>query len=110
MPDTIAMFEHTDEGERLRDEAIAQVEIPKFSDLICTYIERWPDGWLFTTDDLWPLVPDHLIPKEPRAMGAAMTRARRRGLCIGTSNFQPTRRPQAHKSPQRVWRRTHRSG
>lgn len=107
---TMPMIEHTDEGERLRDEAIARVEVKSLSEFVCQIVERWPEGWLFTTDDIWPLIPDHLQPHEPRAMGAAIVRARRRGLCIETQNFTPTRRPQAHRSPQRVWMRTHRQG
>jgi hypothetical protein len=102
----LSLIEHTDEGERLRDEAIARVEVGTLSEFVCDTIARWPSGWYFTTDDIWPLVPDHLVPREPRAMGAAMVRARNRGLCQETPNFQPTRRPRAHKSPQRIWVRT----
>lgn len=98
-----SLIEHTDEGERLRDEAIARVEEKTLSEFVCRIIKWWPEGYLFTTDDIWPLVPDHLQPKEPRAMGAALVSARRKGLCTETQNFVPTRRPRAHKSPQRVW-------
>jgi hypothetical protein len=99
-----SLFE--DEGERLKREALARVEITEFSEFVCKTIEYWPSGFLFTTDNIWPLVPDHLQPKEPRAMGAAMVRARGRGLCIETQTFVPTQRPKSHKSPQRVWQRT----
>ena len=99
-----SLFE--DEGERLKRKALTQVERREFSDFVCGIIENWDPGFLFTTDNIWPLVPDHLQPEEPRAMGAAMVRARNRGLCIETQTFVPTRRPRSHKSPQRVWQRT----
>jgi hypothetical protein len=98
-----SLFE--DEGERLKREALARVDVPSLSEFVCSVIEHWDKGFLFTTDDIWPFVPDHLQPKEPRAMGAAMVRARGRGLCQETNNFVPTRRPKSHKSPQRVWMR-----
>lgn len=95
-----------DEGERLKREALSRVEKKDFSEFVCSIIEHWDPGFLFTTDDIWPFVPDHLQPREPRAMGAAMVRARGRGLCKDTPNFVPTQRPKSHKSPQRVWIRT----
>jgi len=98
-----------DEGARLRDEAIARVENGSFSQAVANWVEDCViPGARFTTDDIWEyLEREHVpTPDEPRAMGAAIMAAQRRKLCTPTSEFIPTRRKQAHKSPQRVWVRT----
>jgi hypothetical protein len=101
------MFDFTDEGVKLRDEAIARVDKQWFTDQVCQLIEKMDPGTSFTTDDLWDEMKrlNMATPEEPRAMGSAMTQARKRGLCEATREFSTARRKQAHKSPQRVWRR-----
>ena len=55
----------------------------------------------FTTDDLWTLIDP---PREPRAMGATMTHARRLGLCEPTDRTSRSSRVACHARPLRVWR------
>ena len=55
----------------------------------------------FTTDDLWVHVDP---PREPRAMGATMTHARRLGLCEPTDRTSRSSRVACHARPLRVWR------
>ena len=98
-----------DEGMRLRDEALARVNKAAFSQAVIDVIDYYVvPGARFTTDDVWEhLEREHVEPpKEPRAMGSAILAAQRRKLCTPTSEFIPTRRKQAHRSPQRVWVRT----
>lgn len=77
-----------------------------------------PDGWMdaavlliertarlrstFTSDDVWEagLEP----PPEPRALGAAFTKAVRLGYIERTGTFTTTRRSSRHAAPIAVWR------
>jgi hypothetical protein len=63
--------------------------------------ERGPE---ITTDDVWALVGD-VVPNEPRAMGAAMTRARKAGLIVPTPEWRLSVRKECHRRPLRVWRK-----
>jgi hypothetical protein len=56
----------------------------------------------FTTDDVWDFMA--ASPPEPRAMGAAMSRARSLGYCEANNRTVPSNRPECHRRPIRVWR------
>jgi len=62
----------------------------------------------FTTDHVWARLADGSTEPppgfEPRAMGAAMVRAMRAGIIERTDRTEPTDRPEAHRSPKRIWR------
>lgn len=92
--------------EQARDEAVARVDESHDG-----WIERYAmpairealnrHGFI-TTDDVWKEVGD-VRPPEPRAMGAAMTRARRQGLIRPTSTYRKSKRAACHARPVRVW-------
>ena len=92
--------------EQVRDEAIARVDVSHE-----TWIERialpaikrlWGS---FTTDDVWREIGD-VAPPEPRAMGAAMMRAKKAGLIRPTSEYRNSVRAECHARPVRIWKRT----
>jgi hypothetical protein len=55
----------------------------------------------FTTDEVWQAVE---APAEPRAMGAVMCEAARRGLAEATDRTRRSCRVACHARPVRVWR------
>jgi hypothetical protein len=58
----------------------------------------------FTTDDVWvALEAADLRPREPRALGAVMRLAARRGLVTATTAYTPSSRVECHARPVRVW-------
>ena len=87
-----------------RDIGVAQSEITSGPDwaeyadtFIDTYLTRHP--YLFV-DDLWDagLEP----PTSPRALGARMQAAARRGVMVKTADYRPSVR--SNLSPKPVWR------
>jgi hypothetical protein len=60
----------------------------------------------FTTDDVWQLLADWQIeaPHEPRALGAAMTRAAKAGVIVATDRVRNSERAVCHAAPKRVWK------
>ena len=58
-------------------------------------------GHEFTSDDVWRLVP---TLDEPRALGAVMTVAARRGFIFSTGQYRPSARPICHGRPVKIWR------
>lgn len=63
-----------------------------------------PDG--FTVDDVQDALAMLSIdpPAEGRAMGAAMTAAKKSGLIVPTDVFRTGRQPKSHANPRRVWK------
>lgn len=58
----------------------------------------------FTTDDLWEIIKKTgVTTSENRAMGAVMQAAARSGMIKATPTFVASKRPEAHKKPNRVW-------
>lgn len=58
----------------------------------------------FTTDDVWEhLEMSGCSTHENRAMGSMMRKACNEGWILATDNYIPTRRPDAHRRPVRVW-------
>lgn len=61
----------------------------------------------FTTDEVWAAFDRHdLLPRERRAMGAAMKSAASSGLIRATDGYRKSTRPECHARPVRVWLRT----
>lgn len=96
-------------GEAHRDLALERVE--------SNAAQGWNDAALsaivdasrlgdFTSDDAWESLAKAGAPltHEPRAMGAAMMRAKRMGLIVPTEFWRQSRRPETHARPVRVWR------
>jgi len=94
------------QGEAAREDAIDRVEVSAG--------EQWMEHAMaairtvarssptFTTDNIWPLVQDP--PSDVRAMGAAMRRAVRLGLCRRTEQTIRSLRSKCHRRDVRVWR------
>lgn len=92
-------------GEHARDEAIANLEAAYdgWINSVLKIISSIPDQQTFTTDYLWEQVDSE--PKEPRAMGAVMTKAKKDGLISATGNYIKSRRAECHARPVMIWRR-----
>jgi len=97
-------------GQQLREQAIARVD------------EHAPPDWRlealravydlcrtrseFTTDAVWGLLDRRGVapPPEPRAIGAIMRAATRRGWCEATDHTRKSVRAECHRRPVQVWR------
>ena len=97
-------------GETLRDAAMQKVD------------DAAPDTWRtkaddaiketafrhysFTSDEVWEVLDEWGVPRPPeaRALGPAMTRAAKNGYMEPLSSFRPSRRPELHASPRRLYR------
>ena len=97
----------TPDGAQLRDEAVARVERnadQRWIEMAQMIVRRLSArSGRFTTDDIWVRVG---TPREPRAMGAVMTWARRQKIAEPTDTFTPSSRPECHRRPIRIWRGT----
>jgi hypothetical protein len=96
-------------AQQARDEAIARVEANADQDwmiqatLVIELMSKVYDR--FTTDDVWrELGRRDLTVREPRAIGAAMKKAKGKGVIAPTGNYVPSARPESHCRPIRVWR------
>ncbi len=59
----------------------------------------------FTTDDIWAALPASATAGvEPRALGAIMTSAQDQGAIKATGRYKPSKRPECHRRPVRVWK------
>lgn len=60
----------------------------------------------FTTDEVWAVLDraGTWAPREPRAMGAVLNTAARRGWIVATDRVRRSLRIVNHARPQRVWR------
>lgn len=98
-------------GDDLRDQALADVETnadPAWLAKAEQVIRSIPGGWTFTTDDVWFRLGEIGVgaPREPRAMGAAITAAAKAGLIVNGGQYRKSERPQAHARPIPIWVRT----
>lgn len=62
---------------------------------------------LFIVDELWAeMEAAHpgLTTHEPRALGAVMLAAQKRGWIEQTDSYAPSSRPSCHRNPRKVWR------
>jgi hypothetical protein len=107
-----ASFFDPDEGDRRRDESIADAErgappewLTAARDIATAFIEPW------TTDDLWHTLHERGIPgpREPRALGPVVINLYRAGLIEPTGRMVRSQRPVAHRNPKREWRPTNRN-
>jgi hypothetical protein len=96
------------EGRRRREEAIAVVDENADEQWKAEALEAVRQVCLtqrtFTTDDVWAKLGKKDHTRENRAMGAVMRRARSAEYCEATSRYKPTKQPESHASPHRVWR------
>lgn len=60
----------------------------------------------FTTDAVWHTLEGHGVapPRDPRAMGAAIRRAKKDGLIEATGEYRKSSRPECHRRPIPVYR------
>jgi hypothetical protein len=54
----------------------------------------------FTADDIWRFVDP---PREPSALGVALRRAAKAGVCKVSNEYRQSIRPSTHRRPLRVW-------
>ncbi len=95
------------EGIKLRDEAMALVNVPEWTAKVVEYIRGLNGGTEFSGDDVWENVvrPTGL---EPRALGPAIRESADAGLCVKVpGRYTPTARKEAHARPIQIWMRTH---
>jgi hypothetical protein len=58
----------------------------------------------FTTDDVWEMLGGlDVSTHEPRAMGAMMRQAKKKGWVVGSNTYRPSKRPECHRRPMMVW-------
>ena len=107
---TILQFS-LDHALQARERAISQVDSrvdSRWKQAALSAIWRIADRWpTLTTDNVWLLLADsewsHL-PIDPRAMGAIMREAQRRGWIAPTAEWKASVRVVNHARPIRVWR------
>lgn len=58
----------------------------------------------FIVDDVWQTYGERRRPIDNRLMGNAMRRAVLAGYIEPTNEYVPSRQPQCHGNPRRVWR------
>jgi hypothetical protein len=60
----------------------------------------------FTTDAVWYMLQEWKVsaPREPRAMGPMVSRARREGICEVTGDMKKSERVGCHRRPIEVYR------
>lgn len=91
------------EKERAIAQALAGTDVPWRERVLChieTLAHLRPT---VTTDEVWAMVGDWTV-KEPRALGALMREAARRGWIVATDSYRPSERIECHRRPVRVWR------
>lgn len=100
------LFGDPEEGARRRDEALDRVERGVgdtwMDEAIAHIIAVCETRQTFLVDDVWAAGLPR--PREARAIGAAMTKARRLKLIEPTSDFKASAQPQCHRNPRRIWR------
>ena len=96
-------------GEAAKAASIDAVEAAAsetFLSFVLARILALPAGTWFSTDNLWDDLPADITTREPRAMGAVMRRAANLGLITNTGTFEKSHRPECHRRPVALWRRT----
>lgn len=92
-------------SKTLRDQSIRQVEEnadQQWLDDAYRVVKRLAKkGSPFTTDEVWKSLK--AAAREPRAMGAVMTRAYRDGVIQPTDSWKQSVRASSHARPLRVW-------
>ncbi len=95
-----------EEGRELRDEALRVLEVSASEwieahaipaiEALCTRLQ------FITTDDVWKECGTTV--GEPRAMGAAMSKARKLRLILPTGTYRQSARSRCHARPIQIWR------
>lgn len=98
-------------GEELRDAGIEQVEGNANQEWMTTIVDyiipSLRAGVRFTSDDVWNLLAEwDVTTYNHSAMGAALKRSQRQGLCMPTGEYRASTRKEAHCRPIHVWLRT----
>lgn len=96
-------------AQRAKNDAIATVEANAEQDWLLLALGivynlcRRQDT--FTTDQVWSVLQYRQIPgpHEPRALGAIMVKASRRGWCRATREFVASKRRECHGRDIRLW-------
>lgn len=96
-------------SQRARDEAIRRVD--EAADVAWKQQAHAAIVWLavhratFTTDDVWRRLDalEILGPREPRALGALMRTAKRRGLIRPLNRWIQSERVACHRRDLRLW-------
>lgn len=95
-------------GPELADEAIQRAKEHAdrewYGDALGIVAALARRGEAFTTDDVWAQTDPTLSTHEPRALGAVMRDARKRGWIVPTSEYRQSSRLECHGRPVRVWR------
>lgn len=93
----------------VRDEAIARVEDNAEPDWVLEALRAiyriCQTRDTFTTDRVWAILDSRSIPgpHEPKALGAVIRTAQRRGWCRPTPEYTQSVRVECHRRPLRVW-------
>lgn len=97
------------EGSRRRDAAIDRVGGNANAGFVAearVAIKRAMLLGTFTTDDVWAGINPAHVTHERRALGAVMRQLQRSGDIVPTDQYVPSLRPECHRRPVRVWRRS----
>lgn len=93
-------------GRAARDEAVARVDAnadERWKEYAARFIRHYARTHeTFTASDVYMAMMVH--PREPRAMGPAMTRASNAGEIEMTNEFRTSSNPSSHAGNARVWR------
>jgi len=95
-------------GEQARDEALERVEDNADDSwknaalrAICITAAQHEE---FISSDVWPNINSDAAPREARALGPMMVRAKKNGWIEATNQFKLATMVSRHRAPQRVWR------
>lgn len=96
------------EGERRKRIAIEDVESAAHSKFLAVARAKIEElaatGREFTTDDVWLAIAPEDKPREMRALGAVIVKARRDGVIESTGRYAPSTIPECHRRPKLTWR------
>ena len=104
---TLPLFDYA-EAQRRRDAAVTAVgehaDDTYMRVALAVVAELARSGVPFTTDDVVARMPEHVTTPEPRALGAVMTIARKRGIVEPMSEYRNSTLVSCHGRPKRLWR------
>jgi hypothetical protein len=87
--------------EPLRDAATIERDADWMREAVAIITEIAETRQYLTSDDVWALAETE--PSESRMMGNALVRAQHAGVISPTPEHRPSRRPENHGRPVRVW-------
>ena len=103
------------EGERLRDQAMDQVEENADKDwkenAYAAIVMAAQQQAEITSDDVWPYIPSDSTTHDNRALGPIMRTTGAEGVVMtaaktqcGEDKYTLGRNPRHHRAPMRIWR------